>query len=1220
MLNSELEVLRFWKEQNIFEKSLDSQKGVEGYVFLDGPPFVTGLPTFGHLSTGYPKDVFPRYWTQRGKYVPRRWGWDCHGLPIENMVQQQLGISDKRQIENEVGIDKFNQACRQNILGFDTAWREIVERSGRWVDMDDQYRTMDNDYMESVWWGLGRLWHKGLLYKDYRVSLYSPSMGATLSHMEIADDIKYTDETLDTPVVRFRVKEDSARKLFKRVQDEISFNYSEQLRYRADVEKRIGILDKLDEKSRKTSLKDLLKSGRPEFRGIEWENFKTDLETDQELEHLKDQLQIIFQNIDTLEKLKNILNKDYPLNLLSWTTTPWTLPSNVALAVGDEIEYSVYYLSNSSELVLLAENRAIPVLSLHFKEAIVNSPEVMKKLSEITDSGEYFQTLGLDIVKIVTLAGKDLEGLDYRPVFEPTQTIDSYEEKANLHKVYTSPVVTQEEGTGVLHIAPAYGAEDFEIRKQRNLPILFSLNEFGEMRSDLHADLKPVFGKNFAKANPLINELLYKKELLFGLIKHTHKYPIFNRDDQKVYYSAEENWYIGETKFVDRSLELNQQINWYPEHLKEGRFANGLKSAPDWCISRRRYWGNPIPIWQTRDKSKTIFVDSIEKLRRHALNPIYRLLNTRDLNPEFYEEGKSVIVSDAQSKLPLGISATQYRSKPLSDLRKEKSLDIQIFSQYAQKILDEILDLFEKYDSVQILFSDEEQRFWTTWLHTLHPNSKKVGKIFYFYRRMEEDYEEYKAVGNIKLLDLHRPYIDEIILKDEVNNHYFRIPDVMDCWVESGSMPWASVHYPFENKEFVEKNLPADYIVEYEGQIRGWFHALHVLSAGIFDKPVFKNVHAHGTLLGNDGKKLSKSKKNFDSPPDVLLDKVGSDAIRLYFVSSPYFNGESLSMKDRDVVNVFQSSTMLLSNAVRFVNSILEQYPRDLPKSYKHPLNKWWAANTKAYAFKLDKHLENYNLIEAARLIIPYIQDYSTWYIRRAKDLLPEYGPEVAACLQETGRVFAMVTAALQPFNTERMWSVVKYAEDHQSVHLTDLPRFEQVNDKQQLLLDRMVALRQLVSEIHGVRKERQIRVRQPLYADFSQFRMEEGFLELLTQECNLLGRDLSKTEGELFENTSDFGYLKIDLVVDKDLAVLGFTRDFERAVQEFRKKQGFKSGQIVSMKWQILESADEELLQKVIKVVDWAKLNVEIKWVEQLNPNLDKSFEVKDLVKILVD
>ena len=1214
MLKTELDVLQFWDDNSVFEKSLAQNKNKPAFVFLDGPPFANGTPHWGHIFISQVKDTVLRYYTQKGYYVPRRWGWDCHGVPVESKIEKQFKITDKRQIEADIGIEEFNRACRSIIMENDALWRTTIRRIGRWVDMDDQYRTMDNEFAESVWWGLGQLWNKELLYKGYRISLYSPSLGIPLSHTDVAMEVKYVNETIETPFVRFEASKEGWSTIKNTVATAVNQQLSEQTQLLKQMHKELQSVQR-KETVKKISFAFTVKPDQSEA------NLPGEMLSDLEIGEAKERVEIVEQNIKTLQRIEQTLSLEAPLNLLAWTTTPWTLPANTCIAVGAETNYSIFYLAATAEFVLVADNRAIPVISLHFQNEVLNTPELKEKLENARDSGEYFTSLGLDIIKLVTLQGSDLEGLEYKPLFKLTKKIKEYEKKAGLFKVYTADFVTDSDGTGLVHIAP-YGEDDFAMIKERNLPFVIVLNEHGEMLADLDEELSPVFGKKNEASNPLIIKILDKNDRLFATLRHSHRVPLFDRDGKKVFYAPQEGWFIAETKIKDQSLALNEKITWHPESLKYGRFGKGLETAPDWSISRNRYWGNPLPIWQNKQKTQTIFINSIEELAQKAVNPFFRLINTRDLNPELYSQYKTVIFGDSQSKLPLGINASQYRSKNLFELRQQKEEGIEKFSQFSQKMLEEIMELFDKYSVVQLMFTEDERRLWTTWLYELHPNSKKIAPIFYFFKKVRFDYDEYVAVGGLVPFDVHRPYIDEIILKDEVNQYYTRIPEVLDCWVESGSMPWASLHYPFENKDIMEQNHPADWIIEAQDQTRGWFRVLHVLSSGIFGDTAFKDVTCSGLILAQDGSKMSKSKKNY-AEPEINIEKYGADAVRLYLMSSGLLNAESVSFRDRDLENVFKASTLLISNITKYA-----EYLNDLAHEHKpgqklkeghleHPLNTWWYGYTKKTMTQVYEYMDAYNLIDAARLCIPYLDTLSTWYIRRLKDMPTEWLHESNACLRETLKMFAITFASLQPFNTEKVYSVVQDDKTALSVHLTSILQISALSTRERSALSDMEALRDLVSIVHNYRKEKNIRVRQPMYCDTAEMTMSPLLLDILLQECNLLPKSLSKIEGSLWKQQSVFGNLIVDEVIDTELAALGFARDFERSIQEFRKKKGFVPNQQVALTIYLSPHVDNIVVNSTLAQVQWRKLMIEVTMSPDKLVDNFETIEVKNFSKI---
>ncbi|MGO1054424.1 isoleucine--tRNA ligase [Crossiella sp. CA198] len=838
----EQDVLAYWAADRTFEASIENRPaGDEGrneFVFYDGPPFANGLPHYGHLLTGYVKDVVPRYQTMLGRRVERRFGWDCHGMPAEFAVEKELGITHKSEIE-QLGIDKFNEACRASVLQFTGDWRDYVTRQARWVDFDNDYKTLDLPYMESVMWAFKSLWDKGLVYEGFRVLWYCWRCETPLSNTETKMDDVYRD--------------------------------------RQDPAVTVGM------------------------------------------------------RLETGELA------------LVWTTTPWTLPSNLAMAVHPEVDYVT--VEHEGERYLLAEARL----------------------------AAYARELGEDAAEhvVARYKGADLVGRKYTPVFP------FFAGRERAHQVLAADYVTTEDGTGVVHIAPAFGEEDKLVTDAAGIEAVVPVNSRGEFTSEV----PPYQGQHVFESNKAIIRDLKAAGVLLRHETYNHPYPHCWRCESPLIQRAVSSWFVAVSQFKDRMVELNQQINWVPGHIKDGQFGKWLENARDWSISRNRFWGSPIPVWTSDD-------------------PAY----------------------------------------PRVDV----------------------------YGSLDELARD----------------------------------------FGVRPDDLHRPVVDDLVRPNPDDptgkSMMRRVPEVLDCWFESGSMSFAQVHYPFENAEWFDNHYPGDFIVEYTAQTRGWFYTMHVLATALFDRPAFRNCLVHGTVLGDDGQKMSKSKQNY---PDVreVFDRDGSDAMRWFLLASPVSRGGDLSVTERGIRDAVRQAVLPLWNSWYFLS--LYANAAGVEGTWRvdseHVLDRYVLAKTHDLVRSVRGGLDGYDLSTAHQAVREFLEVLTNWYVRRSRERFWAGEQDAVDTLHTVLEVVCRVVAPLLPLTSEAVW---RGLTGDRSVHLTDYPALADLpaDDK---LVAAMDEVRQVCSTALSLRKANKLRVRLPLaklvvaapYADDL-----APFKELIRDEVNV--------------------------------------------------------------------------------------------------------------------
>lgn len=888
-------LVEYWKKNKTFEKSVDNRDVDNSYVFYDGPPFITGNPHHGTLLSSVVKDAVPRFWTMNGKRVERRWGWDCHGLPAENFVEKQLGITDRREIGTKWPLETYITKARESMVANSETWESTIDRIGRWVDFKGAYRTMNKDFMESVWWAFKTLYEKGKIYEGEKVLMYDTKFATPVSKAEVTmDNDAYQTVTDPSAYVKFKLVD------------------------------------------------------RDEY-------------------------------------------------VLAWTTTPWTLPANMALAISDKLEYGLYEVEGEKLIVA-------------------------KKLAQ--------KLFGDDAIGQKSYSSNELAGLSYEPLLDDASIEDNAKGSETAHKIYMADFVSAEEGTGIVHIAPAYGEDDFNLAREKQIPVRHVIDDngyyFAEWAEILHE--KGVRDTDEAgievwTANKFIAKCLEEAGIIWKIEYIRHEYPFNPRSKQRIMYRAIPSWFFDVQGSKPTLIEQNEGINWFPAHLKHGRFEKNIEAAPDWNLSRDRFWATAMPVW--------------------------------------------------------------------------------------------------KGDKGSI---------------------KVVGS-----------YDELYELSGVRLEDYHRPWVDEITF-DINGEHFTRVDKVLDCWFESGSMPFAQLHYPFENKEKFEKNYPADFIVEYVGQVRAWFYYVHVVNTALFGDKAYKNVITTGTLAGNDGRKMSKSLGNY-TDPNELMDKYSADALRFLMLSSPVLAGEDFALIDKDVSDVARKLTMIW-NVYDFFTMYAEvdgwEYDKktlEAPEKLENPLDKWIIARMYELRNEITENMQGYNIPAALAGVLPFIDDLSNWFVRRSrrrfwKSESTKDKNEAYATLHYVLSYMALILAPFVPFLAEELWQNMMGGE---SVHLLDWPEAGEIDAE---ALKNMADCREIITEGLALRMAKddgfgQIKVRQPLASLTYSGEQLDGFYE------NIIAEEVNVKEVKHGEQ------IKLDKVLTDELKEEGFVRELIRFIQSARKKAG---------------------------------------------------------------
>ena len=1314
---SQSEIVAFWKANEVLLKSNIKYNSPANHVILLIPPITAGLENSDvNLKNILLLDTVEKILNKLGIKTTKVYGFNCQSPLIELDAGVKF-LEYNEQFQGTPGQfaanieEDLNWECGREFLKMEKKWWDIINNTGFPISNQYLYYTIDRTFTELLWYLLGKLWSKGRLNQEYFVNYYWPSRDIYLENDIISSlldqksgdkNLGFSKSKLETLICSYKLDSGSGGKLsFEILRETENLIISEQNIYKQLIIdlieiKELGHISKAEKRgdlffNLKYDVKTGLDFKIAKIRKPNWEIWEVDEEIAPKVQEIKEKLDLIEDNIIVLESIYSILETETDIRILSWEECFWGIPATTALAVNEMDDYSLYYLEDQKVIVILAESQAIPILSMLLPVEMQPGDNLEMLIENKVDGGEYFNSVGAKIHKLVSLPGGDLINLNYQSFFNPEMATDQEgQDNLNIFKIVNCEGLNSKIGSGVFHVYGAHSEKWFNLSKQNNLPIIETIDKSGHYifqntitRSDFTKYSKISVG-SLELAN-LITDIVDELDGIFSTVLKSVSTPaiFWNKSkipeiktnykskyntnlpaiyDENITKTIEEAGFDARDK-IKESLFPIPNLKWTTKAISPNS-----KSLLEINVTENRAYGVPFPLWKSKD-NHNLFIENIQQLLDFSLNPIYTLVNKRDLEPELYVNGLVVILGDKNTKLPLGLNAVQYRSNALTEMRREKNVTIKHFSIFGEKLLSEIFEIYQKHTTVQILLEPNEQELLTIWLGGYSPKSKNIEEKFYFYKplvKLDFDLIEsgeielendtivvqdfgrgeiaikkiyFKPSSEIKQLKLQKPYIDEILLQDNSGRLYKRTTEIISSNYINAILMDGKIWHDLILTE-KEKNL------YFKVNDTSGFYSSGRTNQNIFSSKSQLLIQAkHSELIpykfdlnkfvdynffpeNIDLFETNLTEKSNIYSTENKLNYYGSDLLRLAVLLSINKINTNNSYIDpwdeKKLGGLFTSQSSLISGILKHVQQTFNKYPKNNPPltkhRFKHFLNNWWQIYTLNYCLQLMHYLNQGELAEASKLYLTYLNNFSNWYIRCSRSLDLSFHVENSDLIGESLSLFSIFSSPLQPFTSESIYQLLPQSKwQNFSAFYSNFPETQEISPAQVEILDQMQSLKNSIIQIEKVRRHHKIKLRQPLYCDFSRLEIPAQVLDLFLIQTNLLAKpeNVNSSNSKIIE--TNFGKLKIDLEIYEELAAIAFGWELERTVIEFLKRNRFNRDQSLVFKWQITNCENEELVYKVVNCLDWIKLNIEVRWDQNLKEEESLVIEIKDLAKILV-